>query len=120
MTHRLLFRSIVSLLLFSVLVQPALAAPSSRPHQDQAGGVQILSSDVGETVVEFVAPAASIQDGTDGSGPCQRIQMDAHALGGDAGLPHLPVRGTLLGVPAQGDLSLEILSVESETLTVER
>jgi len=87
----------------------------SSPAQD----FKIISTDEQGLEVEFKLPTLQVTSllGNDGL-TYQRLQLPNFAKTEQVGFPELPITGTILQVPSQGDLQLIILQQVQNTLTI--
>ena len=85
-------------------------------HADQEPGLRLLETDEQGLTIELVTPDFEIETGTVDGQSCQLIRIEGYGYTDTPGSPELPLRGTLVGVPAQSDPALEI--VEASTVTL--
>ncbi len=96
----------------------ALAAPPLTPPSDNAGGEpRLVAADERGLVLELLSPAFHVEPASAADGqPCSRLVVDGYGKTDAAGSPELPVRGAMLGIPAQANVSLTVLETESTLL----
>ena len=106
---------LVGLALLLQASAPAFGASGlDAPVQDQ--DVKVVRSDSDAVVLKYAAGAYQLEKTTSGGVACTQIAMEGAVQSIDEGLPHLPVRSFLLGVPAQAQVSLEVIPLEVSTI----
>ncbi len=76
-----------------------------------------MAADGRGLVLELLTPAFHVETASTADGqPCSRLVVDGYGMTDAAGYPELPVRGTMLGIPAQANVSLTVLEAESTLL----
>jgi hypothetical protein len=100
----------ISLLLL-ILMMPLL------PAQEMTRNISILSATDFEIQAEFILPPFSVERDTQKSNSFHRIRIAGWARTAEPGFPDLPLEGFLLEVPTQGNISLDILRTETESLS---
>jgi len=78
--------------------------------------IHILASSASSVRFEFNAPAALFERTRSAEQDCQVVSMDGLLNEEGLGQFALPVQGAMLGIPGGAAPTLEILSVESETI----
>lgn len=79
-------------------------------------GLRLLRSDETGLVLELQTPEYRLTPQTGASGVCDRLTVPDYALTDRVGWPQLPVRGVMVGVPPDADLSLIVLASETVSL----
>lgn len=80
-------------------------------------GVHIISSDETGIVLELYTPDFQVELLVTEDIACDRLGAADYASNDQAGWPQLPVRGAMLGIPTDADVSLRVLSTEAEILS---
>ncbi len=75
----------------------------------------MVASDVNGITLELITPAYKVVESEDDSGPCVRLVVDGYSGAGASGTPELPVKGGMVGIPAQGEVTLTVVEVETIT-----
>lgn len=106
------------LILFVLLggTLPVAAASVNTEVRHVVPGFQVLASDDQETVIAFTLPEYTLRTVAHQAGACQQLEIEGYAQSGENGAPQLPIAGTLLGVPPQAALSVEVISNRVENL----
>jgi uncharacterized repeat protein (TIGR01451 family) len=95
----------------------AQAAPPATPPPESgvAGEPRLVIADERGLVLELLTPAFRVESANtaDGGQPCSHLVVDGYGKTDAAGYPELPVRGAMLGIPAQANVSLTVLEVET-------
>jgi uncharacterized repeat protein (TIGR01451 family) len=118
------------LVVSTITVPPIMAArvpdSSERPTSsspvlsdepaDIPPGLRVLTSDARGVTLELITPEYTVVQGEDDFGPCAQLVIDGYSGTNASGTPELPVKGTTVGIPAQGEVTLIVL--EAETVTV--
>jgi len=86
--------------------------PSHNFATEQKPGVYILQSDDDGIIIELYAPDYTLQNQHVLGTPCQQIIVPGFAQSGVDGVPQLPQKATILGVPPGVEISLSVESVE--------
>ncbi len=98
---------------------PALLspAPTANPNtpDNEPPGVRVVISDAGSITLELITPAYRLAQNEDDFGPCTQLVVDGYSGTGASGAPELPVKGTMVGIPAQGEATLTVVEVEAIT-----
>ncbi|MBN1978812.1 MAG: hypothetical protein JW918_15550 [Anaerolineae bacterium] len=92
---------------------PASASGSGAASQP---GVRILDSDETGITLELTTPDFQIEPIATEEITCDRLSVIDYATNDQAGWPALPVRGAMLGIPPDADVTLTVLSVDAEVL----
>ena len=82
------------------------------PAFSEAPGLHVISSDESGIVLELRTPAFQVVRENGTGEPCSRLVVAGYGETGTAGLPALPVKGALVGLPPQAQASLTVLDVE--------
>ncbi|MBM3308560.1 MAG: hypothetical protein FJY74_09565, partial [Candidatus Eisenbacteria bacterium] len=93
-----------------------LAAVSLSAHPALSNDVRVLESTDRGIVVEIVTDSFTVEPVVHGGAEFVRVAAPGCDWTTEPGLPRLPVRGVLLGVPFGSDARLEVVTVESERL----
>jgi len=122
--------SLILLLVLSAITAPPLLAKqtpdsperhallSSSPTlpdepNDIAPGLRVLASDARSVTLELITPAYTVVQSEDDSGPCTQLVIDGYSNTGVSGAPELLVKGAMVGIPAQGEVTLTVADVET-------
>lgn len=114
-----MFRQFLKLALAVTLVSQmfALNSPASAaPLQAEGDGPRIVSTDNNELVFDLTVPAPQIADVALEGQTFQILNLPDFTLSEQAGHPQLPQTGVMVGVPAEGDISVRIVASEVEIL----
>lgn len=87
------------------------AAPAAFSNQ-----LRILDSTESEITLELVTDEYSLERVVHGGEPYFRLSVPGYGHTDEEGLPRLPTKGALLGVPFGAAIGLEVVSVETERL----
>lgn len=98
-----------------VRVVAFLAVLTVGPHAF-CNELRLVESSEDAITVELVTDAYALESVERAGELFTRVQAAGYGATREPGLPRLPVKGALLGVPFGADVSLDILSVESEPL----
>lgn len=124
--------SLILLLVLSTIAAPPLLAEhtpdspersalrSSSPvlpdePNDIPPGLHVLASDASGITLELITPEYRVAQSEDDSGLCTQLIVDGYSAAGASGAPELPVKGAMVGVPAQGKVTLTVMEVEAIT-----
>ena len=88
-----------------------LLAAAAYPNE-----LRVLESNERAVTVELATEDYAVDSVFHGGEQYYRVRASGYGLTTEPGLPSLPLKGALLGVPFGAELSLEILSVDSEAL----
>lgn len=77
--------------------------------------VRVVRADSRSIELLLQTPPFEITTERSDAGPCQLLRVDGYGETATPGWPSLPVRGTMVGIPAQAELSLTILESRAET-----
>jgi hypothetical protein len=102
MLQKCLSAAVIALLLCA----PALAA----------NGPRVLETSDDEILVELATDDYSLEEVVHGGESYYRVRVPLYGSTTEPGLPKLPRKGVLLGVPFGAELSLEVVSLETEAL----
>lgn len=92
---------------------PITASPASSDESTtDFPGLHMLASDARGVTLELITPAYTVVQGEDDSGSCAQLVVDGYSNTGDSGTPELLVKGAMIGVPAQGEVTLTVADVE--------
>ena len=80
------------------------------------GGLLVLEDNADGVILELNTPDFDLREGSAQGQPCDLLEVPGYALSGVSGLPSLPVRGAMAGIPSEGDPELLVLQVEYTTL----
>jgi hypothetical protein len=94
-----------------VVLTVLLAAAPALPNE-----LRLLDSDDDAMTVELATVDYAMERVVHGGESFISVEVPGFGATDDTGLPLLPLKGALLGVPFGADVSLEIISVESEPL----
>lgn len=94
-----------------VVLTVLLAAAPALPNE-----LRLLDSDDDAITVELATVDYAMERVVHGGESFMSVEVPGFGATDDTGLPLLPLKGALLGVPFGVDVSLEIISVESEPL----
>lgn len=127
----LLAPGLVSLIMIWLFFQVAQARQVSAP-QASRGAIQLgaeqfpplkpvddlvlLSAGAEGVVLELSVPEFEVETASANEQPCQLLQVPGFAENAAPGQPRLPVRGAMLGIPANASLQIEV--VETETVSL--
>ncbi len=97
----------------------APVAPASQPLADaktrEAMGAQpslrVVESSERGVVLELLTPGFALQPLTEAG--CRRLTVEGYGATDTSGWPELPLRGAMVGIPPQAQVSLHVLDVES-------
>jgi hypothetical protein len=107
MFHKVVWAALAAL---AVLAVPAASANEAR----------VLESGDDEVLIELATDDYSLEELEIGGESFVRVIAAGYDHTGDAGLPSLPRKAVLVGVPFGARLALEVVSTESENLGVHR
>jgi len=96
-----------------VAVAAFLATPCAASN-----GLRALESDRNEVLVELVTDDYLLREAVHGGELFSSLSVPGYGVTVDPGLPRLPLKGALVGVPFGADVRFEIVSVETERLGV--
>lgn len=111
-------RLVISAILVGLLVSPLAAEAGALPAggKSAAGQVVLLEADDQGVTLELVTPEFELAPSSAREGDCELIRLPGYAQAGQPGYPSLPVKGSLVGIPAGSEPDLEILEVEASSL----
>jgi len=75
----------------------------------------MVASDVSGITLELITPEYKVAQSEDDFGPCTQLVVDGYSGAGASGTPELPVKGAMVGILAQGEVTLAIAEVETIT-----
>ena len=99
-----------------VIVSTGFFSPPSTAPALAANGPRVLETSDEEILIELATDDYSIEDVVHGGESYNRVRVSLYGSTAEPGLPRLPRKGVLLGVPFGAELSLEVVSVETEAL----
>ena len=122
--------SLIMSLVLSAIAVPPLLAESTPPFQEDATptipspiaadkssagfpGLHVLASDTHGVTLELITPAYTVVQGEDDLGACVQISVDGYSNAGVSGAPELPVKGTMVGIPTQRNVTLSVVEIET-------
>ena len=79
-------------------------------------GVHILNSDDTGIILELYTPDFQVERLTTEEITCDRLSVTDYATNDQAGWPALPVHGAMLGIPPDANVTLTVLSTNTEIL----
>jgi uncharacterized repeat protein (TIGR01451 family) len=79
-------------------------------------GVHILNSDTTGITLELYTPDFQVEPLVTEDITCDQLGVTDYATNDQAGWPALPVRGAMLGIPPDADVTLTVLSTDAEIL----
>ncbi|HOT90752.1 MAG TPA: C25 family cysteine peptidase [Anaerolineae bacterium] len=105
------------------LPQPGAASQTALPASDApaksaslppepATGLRVLASEARSVTLELVTPDFRTAAATDDLGACTQIIVDGYSSTADSGKPALPVKGTMVGIPAGAEVTLTVLEAD--------
>ena len=121
--QRMLSPLLFVLALCMLLIMPPSALGQSRsPQLEEPSGASAhmalnIDDDSGEITIEMVTSEFTFADGMSTAGPCKEIVAPGYEQSSVPGEPQLPIYVGLVGAPPSGNISIEIRSMESVTLT---
>ena len=92
---------------------PVAARSGVSPLIGPDNELKLIDSGARSLTIELVTIDYAVDVSTGLDGPCDTISVDGYGVAGDPGAPGLPVRTVMVGVPADADLSLTILELET-------
>ena len=125
MTKKLPLQRIILWLFIPCLVMLVLAIFVDRIVQATNQGVggefdienpRLLESNSERVVLELTLPDYQIENKIYDNQECQLIGVDGFGETGKPGWPRLPVKGSLLGIPLDGDPVVEVLEAETSVI----
>jgi hypothetical protein len=84
--------------------------------REMENGLQVVSSGLDGLVLQLRLPDFEIESDIVDGQPCQALRVPGFVEVSDQGGPPLPVRGALLGIPANASLRIEAIETEVVTL----
>jgi len=94
-----------------VVVAALLATPCAGSNDLRA-----LDSDRNESIVELVTDDYLLREVVHGDELFSSLDVPGYGVTVDPGLPRVPIKGALIGVPFGAEIRFEVVSVESERL----
>lgn len=94
----------------------AVAAAFLAAHPASANEIRVLESSDHEILVELLTDSYTMEPVSHGGVEFARIRADGCDWTAEPGLPRLPMKSALLGVPFGAEVGLEVVTVESERL----
>jgi len=108
------------LLLLSTWSGAAAASPRAAaltpPLQAAEPGLHVLAADATGITLELLTPSFETRAGNADGQTCHRLTVPGYAQSDLAGWPSLPVRGAMVGIPAQAAPTLTVLETEASAL----
>ncbi|MBD3348668.1 MAG: hypothetical protein GF400_05685, partial [Candidatus Eisenbacteria bacterium] len=86
------------------------------PLSAVANEARVIATDDRSVTIELATDDYAFERVVHGGEPFVRVVADGYGHTTEPGLPRLPIEGALLGVPFGAEVSLEVVSVESEDL----
>jgi hypothetical protein len=86
------------------------------PGEGVENHLAVISASADGVILEFTAPRPSFEENVVNAERCQTVSIPGLAQNVAAGEPSLPVKGAMLGIPQEGQPSLQILDVEMGVL----
>lgn len=114
-----MFRQFLKIALAVTLIGQMLAwngAESAAAQPEAGDGPRIVTADDQQLVFELTIAKPDVADVTLEGQTFQRLSLPDFDLSDQAGHPQLPQRGVMVGIPAEGDISVSVLSAKVETL----
>ena len=114
-----MFRQFLKIALVVTLVGQMFAwngAENAAAQQEAGDGPRIVTADDQQLVFELTIPMPDVADVTLEGQTFQILSLPDFDLSDQAGHPQLPQRGVMIGIPAEGDISVSVLSSKVETL----
>lgn len=87
-------------------------AESTPPAIEPASSLRVIASDARSVTLELTTPDFEIVADEDDLGACVQLVVDGYSSTADSGTPALPVKGTLVGIPAGAEVTLSVLDVD--------
>ncbi len=106
--------------MFHKVVWVVLAAVAVLAVPAVANEARVLDSADDEILIELATDDYSLEEVSVGGESFVRVKADGYDHTGDAGLPSLPRKAVLVGVPFGARLAFEVVSTESENLGRQR
>lgn len=115
-----MFRQFLKVALALTLVGQTLAAnvlsADAAPLLDAGVEPRLISASQDELVFEVTVPTPETREVIMEGQTFQVLSLPGYVLSDAPGLPQLPQTGVMVGIPATGDISLRVISAESEIL----
>ena len=115
-----MFRQFMKIALAVALVSQMLAwngADSAAAQETVSEGPRVVTSDDRHLVFEMAVPAPDVTDVTQEGQTFQLLSLPEFTLSDQPGHPQLPRTGIMLGIPAEGDISVRVVASDVETLS---
>jgi len=119
MTKRILFSSVILILIFCLSYPGGAFATAQEVSQSNISAivvntseVQVLESDSQGMLFELTLPELTLTQDKSDRGDCQKILLPGWGQSGEPGQPGLPVKGVLIGIPVNAH---PIVTVENAT-----
>ena len=123
-SHRSVIQITILVLLITLLIGPIpsvkAGAPSEQQHvipaTEKSPYLQLVQQSTERIIIEFSPPLPTFKTTILDNQTCQEVSIAGLEQTEAAGLPALPVRGAMLGIPQNGQPSLRILEAETTSL----
>ena len=115
-----MFRQFMKIALAVALVSQMLAwngTDSAAAQETVSEGPRVVTSDDRHLVFEMAVPAPDVTDVTQEGQTFQLLSLPEFTLSDQPGHPQLPRTGIMLGIPAEGDISVRVVASDVETLS---
>lgn len=74
--------------------------------------VRVIASDARGVTLELITPDFKSVSDKDDLSACTQLVVDGYSSTSDSGAPALPVKGTLVGIPANAEVTLSVLDAD--------
>lgn len=109
---KIIIVALVGALLFTTIGQ---AAPGVSPASFAAAGLQLSRAGTDFLEIDWITPDFTIKELILGGQACQILSAAEMVQSSTPGHPQLPVKGALIGIPADAALSIEIVEMNTAT-----
>ncbi|HOU11889.1 MAG TPA: C25 family cysteine peptidase [Anaerolineae bacterium] len=96
-----------------------MALPVSNPLAESTpvaiqpeAGLHVIASDTRSVALELITPDFKIVADKDDFGACTQLVVEGYSSASNSGAPALPVKGTLVGIPANAQVTLSVLEAD--------
>jgi hypothetical protein len=103
-------------LLAVLLFGPAARGAGAAGGPDSLGGARVVESRSNGLVIEFSLPGYAITSQGAGTEACELLEVDGYDNASQPGLPRLPTRTEIVGIPPEGMPVLGLIEAEQDTL----